>query len=208
MKYLVVVCLLIAMIVSCSIGTTPTRVPLHVDRPQTYILHIDGRFTPQQRTIIFNAFVEWQTTMRNYVTFELAEPTWSPNEKEMTFRLNSHNECTNDVFIIKIKSDHPSIHMMEHSGIQQVGNTLGYTSRTCEAKFVALVVDRISSTTMFRNVILHEVGHLCGLDHLGIPNESIMYPSQDKSTRCITSLDAKYFCDLYGCDWRNMLFCR
>lgn len=55
----------------------------------------------------------------------------------------------------------------------------------------------VSYDDLFRQVVLHELGHHFGLDHDSNEN-SLMFPFAE--TFCITTIDIAQFCSIHGCD--------
>jgi hypothetical protein len=151
--------------------------------------------------------MEWQRDTHEIVSFTVSPVPWSQKE-DMIFSNEDENGCTTDVYVADIDSNHRVIKRMESDGTS--GGILGFTHRSCDEKYIALVMDRIhnmKNKDSLRFVGVHEVGHLIGLAHIPVPNESIMFPSADKAATCPTKLDMKEFCMFYGCDWKQMKYC-
>lgn len=182
---------------------------IRVDHVQTFILHIDEAFSKAERVIVVDSFTEWERDTFKIVNFVLSTAKWNSKTDKTDSTVDDDDDCTADVFVAKIESNHNSVKEFEKRHNSN-GNTLGYTVRQCNIKLVAFIMDRIdayNNPMLLRNVGVHEAGHLIGLAHIPVPDESTMFPSLDHAVKCPTSLDMKQFCLLYGCDWHDMKSC-
>lgn len=205
----VVVGVLFCLLASCSlVQMRPKEIKaIHVDK---FTLHVDDRFTQAERAVVIDTFAEWERDTHGVVRFVVSPTKWDSSKDEAEYSVDDENGCTVDVFVASITSKHKSIRDFERREGSK-GNTLGYTIHQCDVKFVAFVMDRINSykdTQLLRNVGVHEAGHLVGLAHIPVPEESIMFPSMDHAAKCPTELDMKQFCLLHGCDWHDMKSCK
>jgi hypothetical protein len=207
--HLVVVGMLFCLVASCALVQGKPKV-IKADRTRQFTLHIDERFSKADRDVVVDAFSEWERDTHGIVRFVVSPTKWSTGD-DMEYSIEDDNGCTVDVYVASIDSGHKSVRDFER-GSGSRGNTLGYTQHQCDAKFVAFIMDRIHGLEqehpqLLREVGIHEAGHLVGLAHIPVPNESIMFPSMDAATKCPTKLDMKQFCMLYGCDWHDMKTC-
>jgi hypothetical protein len=195
---------------SCALLNGKPRV-IAADRTRQFVLHIDERFSPADGAVVARSFAEWERVTHGIVSFVGSPTKWDSTRDAREYAALDDDGCTLDVFVSSIDSTHQSIRDFERKpGGGKKGNTLGYTLGQCDEKLIALVMDRIhaiSDPEALRFVSVHEAGHLVGLAHIPVPQESIMYPSMDKGAKCVTKLDVKQFCSLYGCDWHDMLTC-
>lgn len=198
---------LILAMVSCALSSSPKIIK--TDRTKKFTLHVDSSFQGTERAIILNSFDEWQRDTHGIVRFVISPNEWNSKIHSMNFNEDTDNGCTDDVYVVNIRSDDKIIRSIEKDKPANDGNTLGYTMRTCESKVVAFVMDRIRviGGNTLRFVGVHEVGHLIGLAHIPVPKESIMFPSMDRAAKCITRLDMAQFCMLYGCNFHDMKYC-
>jgi hypothetical protein len=182
---------------------------IKADRVNKFTLHVDSRFSPAEREVVIDSFSEWERDTRGVVRFVVSPTKWNSSTDEAEYSVDDEDGCTVDVYVASITGNHKSVRDFERREGKK-GNTLGYTVHQCDTKFVAFVMDRINSykdPQLLRNVGVHEAGHLVGLAHIPVPNESIMFPSMDHAAKCPTKLDMKQFCLLYGCDWHDMKSC-
>jgi len=203
--------LLAILVVSCAEMPGRTKT-IHADRVTSFILHIDSKFDAKQREVVIDAFEVWERDTHGIVRFAVSPKIWNSDKDKMYFVTNDEGGCTVDVYVASTDGDHPAVRNVESQPGNKRGNTLGFTSRSCDEKVVALLTDRITSISTsdplaLKMVTVHEAGHLIGLAHIPVPNESIMFPSRDFSARCPTRLDMAQFCMLYGCDARDMKYC-
>lgn len=182
---------------------------INVERVQTFILHVDEGFTKAEKDVVIDSFVEWERDTHKIVRFVLSTAKWNSKIDSTDSSVDDENGCTIDVFVARIESSNKFVQEFEKRHNTN-NNTLGLTLRQCSAKHVAFVMDRIEAyknPTLLRTVGVHEVGHVIGLDHIPVPNETVMFPSVDHVLSCPTALDMKQFCLLYGCDWHDMKSC-
>jgi len=204
----VVVGMLFCLLASCSFVQVRPR-EIKAERVNKFTLHVDERFTAAQRDVVVDSFMEWERDTHGVVRFVVSPTKWNSTTDEAEYSVDDDNGCTVDVYVASIDSKHKSVRDFEKRNNNK-GNTLGYTVHQCDAKFVAFVMDRIvafKEPQLLRNVGVHEAGHLVGLAHIPVPEESIMFPSMDHAAKCPTKLDMKQFCLLYGCDWHEMKSC-
>lgn len=190
------------LVVACgtSANVKPKAPKKNVNNP-TFNIIIDKNFGGAEGELIFESFQQWEKDTGGTVKFTVAKYRFDPTLEEVP---EVEQGCTYDVFVLRATSDTPVVKKLDK---RERAKVLGYTHSTCEQRFVALVTDRLKNAKMFRQVAFHEAGHLIGLDHIPVPNESIMFPSIDKATACATSLDMKQLCMLYDCNWKDMKVC-
>ncbi len=195
---------------ACSI---PQKLPAVEAKPAlstttSYLLHIDDRFNPADRALVVDAFAEWERDTRGVVKFNVSKRKWDSNKQAIPEPIV---KCTFEVYVVHRNSSDEPVMALEEKKSKEYGRpftVLGYAQSACQRREVTLVMDRLANPVLLRNVTTHEAGHLIGLDHIPVPNESVMFPSMDKATKCPTILDMKSFCDLHKCNWREMTYCK
>ncbi len=192
----------VLLVVSCgmSANVKPKAPKKNVNNP-TFNLILENSFGGPERELIVDSFMEWQRDTKGVVKFTVAKYAFDPSLEEIP---ETSEKCTYDVYVLRINSANPSVRKLDK---REGSKVLGFTASNCDQRVVALVTDRLKDAKMFRQVTVHEAGHLVGLDHIPVPKESIMFPSVDKATTCPTELDMKQFCMLYECDFRDMKTC-
>jgi hypothetical protein len=69
-----------------------------------------------------------------------------------------------------------------------------------------LVIDRLHTQADVKLVAAHEFGHALGIGHVS-DALNVMSPHYRTATTCLTDEDMRAFCELYGCDYRQMVYC-
>ena len=193
---------------ACAAAPKPVS-PAKVEAPDptSYLLHVDDRFNPADRALVVDAFMEWERDTRGVVKFNVSKRKWDSSKQAIP---EPNVKCTYEVYVVHRSSKDNSVTSLEAKKEKELGRpftVLGYAQSGCERREVALVMDRLANPVLLRNVAVHEAGHLVGLDHIPVPNESVMFPSMDKASLCPTALDMKQFCMLHKCDWHEMVSC-
>ena len=190
------------LIVACgpSANLKPKTPKKTVNNP-TFNLILEASFGGPERELIIDSFKEWERDTGGVVKFTVAKYAFDPSLEELP---DASEKCTYDVYVLRINSTDATVKKLDK---RENAKVLGFTSSNCEKRIVALVTDRLKDAKMFRQVTVHEAGHLVGLDHIPVPKESIMFPSVDKATTCPTELDMKQLCMLYECDWHDTKTC-
>ena len=200
-----VVAVLVMMfpIVACgtSANVKPKTPKKNVNNP-TFNLVLENSFGGPERELVLESFKQWEKDTNGIVKFTIAKYGFDSSLEDVP---EIQNGCSYDAYVLRVTSDSPNVRKLDNRNNAKV---LGYTWSTCEQRVVTLVTDRLKNAKMFRQVTFHEAGHLIGLDHIPVPNESVMYPSVNKATTCATALDMKQLCELYDCDWRDMNVCK
>ena len=175
-------------------------------------------FPPLERHFIEEGVYEWTTAMNGAVEVQYAKDPdlrlashaleslamgWN---KEVPSILYSHRPrklwdpdltCNNTLVFLRTLSTDDVITKKGRTG------WLGWSSSTCHVKYVALVVDKLGTPDRFQNTVAHEFGHAIGMDHEPTPRVSIMFPYSGGETKCVSWLDRKNFCTLWGCNVNN-----
>jgi len=203
----VLVALTVTCILSlaCSSPLPKVNVPQSEDVSTLFVLHVDTLFNSVDRAIVLDSFMEWERDTKGVVKFALDGESWNSGKLE-----RGTEKCTHEVYVASVKSTDKEVREVEDAKSSKRGGrftVLGYTQSTCNVRYIALVIDRLKNPVLLRNVTVHEVGHLIGLDHIPVPNESVMFPSMDKAANCPTKLDMKQFCSMYSCKWQDMISC-
>lgn len=193
------------IMVGCGLhGHSKPKTPKKdVERP-TFTLFIDKGFSGPERELIVDSFKEWEITTRGVVKFQVS--TYPFNSITDELPEGEEGKCTYDTYVVRMPEDAKIVKKLD-GRFKPKGHTLGFTQSNCQTRVVALITSRLKDAKLFRQVTVHEAGHLIGLDHIPVPQESVMFPSVDKATKCATRLDMKQLCMLYECDWRDMKTC-
>ncbi len=190
----------VLLVMACGAGEGARTPKKTVNNPM-FTLHIDKKFSPAERDLLVGAFKDWERVTHGTVRFAVSTPFDSDLEEPPT---SFEKECTYDAYVTKVHSSAKEVKKLDR---REKAKVLGYTTSWCKQRVVAMVFDRLQDQKLYRQVAVHEAGHLVGLDHIPVPKESVMFPTVDKATGCATDLDMKQFCMLYACDWKEMKRC-
>lgn len=199
----VVLALAVVLLVACSAEKPRPVVPKKNVNNPTYTLILDKSFGGPEREIIADESSRWQRDTSEIVKFKMADYTFDSTLEEIPEV--EKGKCTYDTYVFRVSAMHEDVRKLD---VRESGKTLGFTRSSCTTRVIALVTERLGNAKIFRQVVFHELGHLIGLDHIPVPQESVMFPSVDKASACATALDMKQFCMLYECDWKAMKFCQ
>lgn len=94
--------------------------------------------------------------------------------------------CRQTFYIIRITSKHPVVKALD--GSRDGHEILAFTFSGCKYKFIAVVADRMRDENLMYTTMLHELGHMWGLNDNKDGKESIMNGSWPGAT-CITKKD-------------------
>lgn len=177
--------------ISCCVAKTPTK-PTNGLTKYTYI---DPKFSPEETAYIVEALQEWDCSTKHLVRFVsvsneknanlLIQATDGNNPliKEADKRINVEK---------KLIEDDPNRNNDIH--YSAVGLHIGYTNPAV----IFIVEDRMDGPYEVRGIILHEIGHDLGLDHIRDTN-SVMYINRSLGSAHITILDLQAFCAIHSC---------
>jgi hypothetical protein len=137
---------------------------------------------------VIAAAIEWNQATNGQVIFDIKVlPQQGINRSEA-------------VIINNVTPDFPEVILLDNVNDQM---SLGYFDDH-DLDNINLVDERIMEKD-YNAVIMHELGHSLGMDHIkGIDGiGTLMYPSIDHGSEHITNTDLYYFCKLYHCDSRK-----
>lgn len=159
-------------------------------------LHVDSSFSIEEQEIIAEALDEWKEATDGIVSERMIIGIDSPRQHQV-LRKSIHDD---DVKRIE-----------KRRGYTIVGWAWmeDFWGSNCHGP-IWLVADRIKKEnpdnyeTVFKHVILHELGHHYGLEHASNKINALMSPRK-KHIACITDIDLAQFCSLgYDCEGRQM----
>lgn len=151
-------------------------------------LYIDREFTEDEQEIIMTAALEWSTATNHIVEYDIIQ---LPTKDAI--------ELDDSLIIVKYSPDNPRIILMDANE----NKTLGfYEGHDGPIPYIALVSDRLDLEIDYKEVVLHEMGHSLGLQHIKGEDgwNTLMYPYTDLGADHITEKDLEEFCKLYHCD--------
>lgn len=149
-------------------------------------LFVERNIPDDEMLYILQAAMEWNQATDGQVVFDIQR---LPNQKAV---------LKDAIVIINVNPDYPDIILLDQS---KGYSTLGFCNSDSTIDYIALVNSRLDEDT-FTPVMLHELGHALGLEHVkGVEGiGTLMYPTIDAGSKHITENDLMHFCKLYNCD--------
>ena len=141
---------------------------------------ISDKFSTDEKEIIKNSFLEWQTYTKSIVLFNINY--FDSKYKSLYFERVSDD----DLFAVEIDN-------------YANGNVLGAYEEGINYSVIFIIPDRLTDFKSFKSTTLHEIGHSIGLNHNKIKN-TLMYPNEDFASINITKYDLTQFCKIYSCN--------
>lgn len=163
-------------------------------------IHCDVDFTVRERNIIADAIFTWfiQTNgMVNYI------PVYDLDFRDIN-GLRMHAALRHNT-LIKREQDNPLVDEETVLGTTTPAggvHLVGHIS-------IAILMHHIKSERVMFSVVLHELGHGVGMQHIEDPY-AVLYPgiNQRNVGRCLTKPDIAELCRVNDCTGYNMRVCR
>jgi hypothetical protein len=153
-------------------------------------LYIDRRFPIEESQAIQRAATRWTETTNHIATVDV---------EIMPASIRNENN-SETIIVLDVTPDLPAI-IATDAGNK--GTTCGlFSDREMTYPIIAIVDERIDTSDIFEEVIMHEIGHSLGLPHLEGDNNfnTLMYPNVGLMSPTITDKDLQSFCKYYHCD--------
>lgn len=155
-------------------------------------LYIDRSFNEDEVVYIAQAAISWTVSTNHVAEIDVERlPT------------KGRIDVLDALIILKVDPDYPEVIIADGFNY---GTTLGYYNAHGAIPSIYIVSARIEEKD-FKAVVLHEMGHAVGLQHINGEEGygTLMYPSSEKSANEITHKDLEQFCHIYHCDASKML---
>lgn len=151
------------------------------------ILYIDSTFSESEIADITEAAIAWTTKTHYIAQFDVVT---LPTDKKI--------DLSKALFVLKVTPGYPEVVLLD--GFNH-DSTLGYYHDKGAAPYVGLISARIEGSD-YKAVVLHELGHALGLKHATNLEDmgTLMYPTIDYGSDCITHKDMEQFCSIYHCN--------
>jgi Zn-dependent protease with chaperone function len=150
-------------------------------------IYIDRSFDDFEQEIIISSAIKWEEATKHLVKYDIVQmPTHDKIDPK------------NSLFIVKVSPDNPEVIILD--GVKR-NTTLAYYTEKWAAPTISVIALRLNED-IYEGVILHEMGHALGLDHIEGPvgYGTLMYPYASMSSDHITHKDLEQFCNLHHCD--------
>lgn len=157
---------------------------------------IDNNFTVKEKENIIEAFIRWQDGMRGLVIFHIGNMSVN--------RLVMHYDDCNTWYainVIKAYSDDEGI-QIEEARLGHIVN--GLATFLDDTTFAFVVVDRIKTDEEFVGLVMHEVGHLLGLNHE--MQNTIMHKYSSRTTN-LTESDIRQLIQVWRYTFGLEMYC-
>lgn len=155
-------------------------------------IYIDRNFDTEQTLAIERVAMRWETATKHIAEFQIVD---------MPATLDENSD---PLVIVNASPDFPDV---IHLDSQNQGGTLGvYISSEMAYPTILIVTERTEDIYLFEEVVLHEIGHSVGLEHMTGEEgyNTVMYPTTDLMSPVITAKDLAAFCNHYGCDPKQL----
>lgn len=162
--------LLVALMMTCLACSTAYP---------SYIVDVDNHFTPVELEKIESSLNEWETYTGSRVRFYVRVSDYTPPLEPDAFYIHRATE-------------------LQCPGRTMQPNWGGLTYPGLGGQVICVNSD-VHGGRYFRRIIMHEVGHALGLDHL--ENGTVMGTPAQNCSDHLTQSDLNAFCDVSGlCD--------
>lgn len=180
-------------------------------------IFIDDKFSPIERSLVEEGLSEWERATNGAIRFIVMDrEEWNSDQPVLNIPQPDPEThftiCSKDIYIIRAFSKDALVKSIEDEIKESSGkaefNLAGFANPSCKMKFFLIVADTIGSADHFVAVTIHEMGHLLGMQHLQIADETAMFPSLDHGTSCLTALDMGQFSKIWKVNSKLLRPCK
>lgn len=173
------------------------------------VLHADVRFSQAERHCMEEAAAQLDEQTDGFATVGF-KYNYNPDSlfsevKQSVFNNRVVRWTSTTPDLVEYEKTYQERHGSEFRLLGQTNGADVHGSRTIE---IRLVADRLTDPHMCKLTMMHEIGHIYGLDHLPSSRGNIMHPMVISGrTDCYKREDLSVFCSLNGCDFSKMKPC-
>ncbi len=155
-------------------------------------IYIDDDFNQKEIEYIILAATEWSNATNNIVEYNFILSTNLDNKTDLS---------KDKLFFKKVSKYNPDIFLID---LARDSKTIGLYIGASSTPTILLVSNRLDNS-IYKSVIMHEIGHSLGLRHIdgAYGLDTLMYPYIDFGADYITSKDLIQFCTKYNCNSIN-----
>jgi predicted Zn-dependent protease len=172
------------------------QVPTHINHTYNIPIWIDSSFSVSQKAAIRDAIKEWNGVFNGQVVLK-AEATFTGIE-EGDKLLQQANRTGQGWVIINLPHNHPLFDNLN------LGGVLAFV-RGAGGHLMVVIGDQIGSRNL-KSIVMHEMGHLLGANHVNAP--SLMMPAYSHtSSNCIDKITVAQVAGYYKLDMGTLNYC-
>lgn len=159
----------------------------------TRTIYLDSNFSAYDEEVFAEAVDEWKQSTNGMVDYTI---------KKLPDKDIQAGPST--IIVEKVSENSPEVLELD---ARHHNFTLAYYNHTEHYYYIALVDDRITND-IYKQVILHELGHSLGLDHPEQPDppappvqtNTLMFPTVNGQSKYISTTDLYNFCKIHHCN--------
>lgn len=154
---------------------------------------VDKDFTEAERVDIHTALDEWTYAMNGYSSFRTASDSFDM-EPEV---LEIVDFTGQGLIILRRSVTSPAVAELPDGVLAWADDAPGHV--------INVIGDR-TGTRDLHSIMLHEIGHILGLEHVMVKH-SLMWPSYNNGAACVDRVTAMALGSVRGWDWHHMNWC-
>ncbi len=200
--------ILLSGIISCrhSVGIACTEMQPTTSSPVvSRTVYVDDRFTSTEMKWIRESADQWKTATGNRVEYRIQvvnKDLMIPLDKSSEYSCPDTSVTGQVTYLWKAFATDPIVVKLEAERNKNDGSRVaGFANGACDSDitWIYMVINFAKGEEEFKNTLVHEIGHTLGLGHVDIEYGSVMYPTIDRSSKCITEIDIDNFCNEWDC---------
>lgn len=211
MKSLVLLFCLIISLFGCAGPVKTGMYQYHSVAPDTQHQHfqlisfyVDKNFNKTERLALDQAIREWNYALNGYLRIQIiSDKIDHEDTKAMRELVRKLSPTGEGVIMLKLNHDDPLLQNMEE---EESGIRLAFTNGLGERGHLFVVLGDAIGSKDLHKILLHEIGHLMGSDHVNAP--SLMYPAYGyKQMGCIDKLTLAMVAEYRDIDLNHLNYC-